>query len=239
MASTASNSAKQRRWQWAIWSREGPSHVAQRAVAQVLFDYLMTSPDGRVFPSEDTIAEKTALTRKTVSKHLDALAESGWIARRLKGQGGQGWRRYEYTLHFPKHIDPSKDDFLQACERKRTDAIDAHRIEEEWYPRTEAEADRRAAKGDGLAEDFLIETFDTDSYQRRGLDLDVFYRLVTIRRTVATLTSSWLKTTAGMLWQYPPKDQVRLVDWIERNDKSSLPSHAACRTILSESRAAA
>ncbi|WP_175534791.1 helix-turn-helix domain-containing protein [Thiocapsa roseopersicina] len=226
-----------RRWQWAIWSHEGPARVAQRAVAQVLFDYLVTSPDGRVFPSIETIAEKTALTEKTVGGHLDALVAAGWIARRLRERGGQGWRRYEYTLHFPKHIDPSTDDFLKRAERKRLDAIDEHRITEEWPPRDDAEAERRAAKGDYLGEEYLIDNFDTDRFP--ALDVRVFYRLADIRKSVATITKTWLNTNAGQLAQYKPGEQAILVEWIESNEKSSLPSHQACRAILKQRRAAA
>lgn len=226
-----------RRWTWAVWSSEGPRHVAQRAICQVLFEFLVSSPDNRIFPSEATIAEKVGVSERRVQDHIKALVADGWIRRRYRGQGGKGWRCYEYNLLFPPHIDPSKDKFLQACERKRIDAIDDHRIAEEWHPRDEAEADRRAAKGDPLSSDYLLDSFDTDRYPR--LDIAVFYRLAALRREVASLNSVWMKTSAGQLSRYPANEQDILVDWVESNDKSSLPSHATCRAILNESRAAA
>jgi predicted transcriptional regulator len=104
---------KMRRWRWLVWSEVGPPGPAKRAILQVLLDFLATSPEGRVFPSVETLAVKTDLTEKSVGRHIAELEAAGWLARYQHGTSGQGWRRYGYRLTFPKHIDPSADPWLK------------------------------------------------------------------------------------------------------------------------------
>lgn len=54
------------------------------------------------FPSQETIAKETGLSRPTVGNHISKLRELKWISATKKERisGGQGWR-YVYTLTFP------------------------------------------------------------------------------------------------------------------------------------------
>jgi putative DNA primase/helicase len=54
------------------------------------------------FPSQETIAKESGLSRPTVGSHIKILKNLGWIdiARKGRVSSGHGWR-YEYTLTFP------------------------------------------------------------------------------------------------------------------------------------------
>lgn len=120
-----------RRWIWLVWSKDGPPRVVQRAIAQVLFDYYMTS--GKVFPSEGTIAEKVGTSERTIRDHIQALEAGGWIMRQKIGTGrGQGWRRTVYTLTWPKGHHPDTDPYLQKVEANREQARAEYREAEGW-----------------------------------------------------------------------------------------------------------
>lgn len=126
-----SDSLKMRRWIWLVWSENGPGHVVQRAIAQVLFDFFMTT--GKVFPSERTIAEKIGASERTTRRHIQALEAGGWIKRRFIGTDrGQGWRRTEYTLAWPKNRQPDTDLWLREVEENRKSARAEFRAENDW-----------------------------------------------------------------------------------------------------------
>ena len=110
---------KMRRWQFLIWSDSGPPGPAKRALLQVLFDFLVSSPESRVFPSIATLAVKTDQTEKTVGRHLAELQTDGWFRRDSRPGSGQAWRRFEYHLTFPRHFDASKDEWLKSVDEKQ------------------------------------------------------------------------------------------------------------------------
>jgi hypothetical protein len=55
------------------------------------------------YPSQETIAKESGLSRQTVGKNLSELKKLKWISTTKKERisGGQGWRN-EYTLTFPR-----------------------------------------------------------------------------------------------------------------------------------------
>lgn len=131
-----------RRWRRLIWSKDGPAGAAKRGILQVLFDYFASSKTAEIFPSVETIAEKTGIASKNAIRHLADLEAGGWLKRSTRGRSGQGWRRYQYELCFPPHFDAASDEWLNSVDRKR----DEHREAEGWKPRTEEESERRAAR---------------------------------------------------------------------------------------------
>lgn len=122
-------SVEEKRWQWLVWSKDGPPHVAQRAILQVLFSYHVSTR--KVFPSEGTIAEKVGLSVRSVRRHIAEIEAAGWI-RREKVGNGQGWRRSVYTILFPSHLPKNKDPWLAEMERQRQQARADFREEEGW-----------------------------------------------------------------------------------------------------------
>jgi hypothetical protein len=107
------------RWQSLIWSLTGPKDCGQRAVAQILFNFHVGSKTGAVFPSESLIAERAALSVRSVRRHLAALESGGWINRDAVRSGGKGWRRNLYAFQFPPWFDPDTDAFLRSLREKK------------------------------------------------------------------------------------------------------------------------
>lgn len=232
---------KVRRWRWLVWSEQGPKHVVQRGICQILFDFLITSPSSEVYPSEATIAVKAGVSEKTIRTHLLALEASGWISRAARGGGGRGWRRTSYKLHFPKHVDPDTDPWLREVERKRLDARDEYRCDEGWRPETDDEAARRAAKfeDDDAAHGYLEDRaadwravgIDNPAAYR-GLDYDAWSALVELQESVTSVTPAWVRTRAAMLCAYSPDEQREIVAGLRRSG-ARLSSHRQCESLLS------
>jgi Helix-turn-helix domain len=88
-------------WQRAIASSSGPQSPTTRLVLLALSTHMR--PDGSsAFPSIRRLAQGTALSDRSVGKHLKIAEQEGWIERCLRGTPGRGWRRYEYRPLFPK-----------------------------------------------------------------------------------------------------------------------------------------
>lgn len=137
-------SIEMRRYQWVIWSEHGPETVAERGLLQCLFDYLATS--GKIYPSAATLAVKTGLNERTVRAHLDTLCRENWLSRRPRGTpSGQGWRRYEYRLHWPARLLKVRDEYLKATEAERLRARDDFRNENGWQTGDDVEDDDNTA----------------------------------------------------------------------------------------------
>jgi hypothetical protein len=64
----------------------------------------MDTTGASCFPSVETLAAETLLSRRSVITHL-ALAESaGWIKRTPRALQGQAWKRNEYTATLPANV---------------------------------------------------------------------------------------------------------------------------------------
>ena len=54
------------------------------------------------FPSVETIARDTSMTKKTVIKHINTAQDWGFLQVGVHGFGGQRWRSHEYTVSVPE-----------------------------------------------------------------------------------------------------------------------------------------
>ena len=103
-------------WRSVIASTDGPSSPTTRLVLLTLSLH-MSERGESCFPSTDTLAEETGLTKRSVITHLLTAQDDGWIIRKVKGTNGQGWKRHEYLATIPtpsrkerpsKQIQPEK-----------------------------------------------------------------------------------------------------------------------------------
>lgn len=82
-------------WRDAILSPEGPEYANTRLVLQALTKW-MDNNGGGCFPATTTIADATALSRKTVEHHLRLAEAEGWLSINVRKLSGQQWRRHGY-----------------------------------------------------------------------------------------------------------------------------------------------
>lgn len=107
------------RYQFMIWTTQGPDTMAKKAILQVLtgfhasFEY--------VHPSMETIAAKIGANVKTVKRHVPELEREGWIVRR-KILGSNGHRFTLYRLRFPGWFNKETDDWLEGADERRREA---------------------------------------------------------------------------------------------------------------------
>lgn len=87
-------------WRSAIASKYGPSKPSTRHVLLTLSLWMSAKGDS-CFPSQETLAEATGMTRKSVRTHIQVAEEEGWLERNAHGFGGQRWRRYDYAAKVP------------------------------------------------------------------------------------------------------------------------------------------
>lgn len=90
-------------WRDAVMSEHGPAASTTRHVLLTLGTH-MDAQGGSCFPSTRTLATETALSRKTVEKHLRLAEDGGWIERKPRSGSGQGWRRMEYSATVPEKV---------------------------------------------------------------------------------------------------------------------------------------
>lgn len=89
-------------WSRAVSSPDGPPKSTTRHVLLALSLYMSPKGDS-CFPSIDTLASDTGLSRKSVIAHLQEAAELGWVTKRpepMKGKG-KGWNRMHYVATAP------------------------------------------------------------------------------------------------------------------------------------------
>lgn len=90
-------------WRKAIMGKQGPKAPNTRYVLLAL-SLRMDTTGASCFPSVETLAAETLLSRRSVITHL-ALAESaGWIKRTPRALPGQAWKRNEYTANLPENV---------------------------------------------------------------------------------------------------------------------------------------
>ncbi len=223
----ADMSVEMRRFQWVIWSEHGPATVAERGLLQCLFDYLATS--GRIYPAASTLAVKTGLNERTVRAHLDTLCRENWLSRRPRGTpSGQGWRRYEYRIHWPQRLLKVRDEYLKATEAERLRARDDYRAEHDWQTGDDVEDDDATAPpAPEPPPDALPPGYQVDP--------EAWATLANWRRAIGSpMSLQAAKVAAGRLEAYPVADQ-----WIAVEDclrQGSLqPAHGRHRLKLDDS----
>jgi len=119
------------RYQRLIFSREGPAANC-RLLLHVLVRFSFAGNDGRIFPSEETLAADSGLSVRTVRRLLPELEADGWIRRQPFGAKGQAWRRTEYFLQWPTGFDPKTDQWLNEVKARKEEGRRAYREEEGW-----------------------------------------------------------------------------------------------------------
>jgi DNA-binding transcriptional ArsR family regulator len=72
-------------WRSAVTDVDSGLESSSRLVALVLSLY-MSEAGSSAFPSADTLAQRTGLSRSTVRTHLDRLEETGWLAVSHQGR---------------------------------------------------------------------------------------------------------------------------------------------------------
>lgn len=247
MANDSRLSPELRRWRWMVWSEDGPPGPAKRSILQVLFDFLASSPEREIFPSVETIAVKSGITKKHVIRHLAELEADGWISRKVRGSSGQGWKRHAYELHWPRGFSPKADEWLSEVERKRLDARDEHRMSEGWQPEDETEARRRAAKGDTAAEAWLeeeerkmqaevVERAELERRRERArlqrqleqvpdeVDPVAWREYVEYRNRVDPMSDDAARQAAGRLWRLDPEEARQRVRSVIKRGGYGLPA---------------
>lgn len=105
-------------WRKVLLSEAGPT-FARRHVLNVLAGY-GDEHGNEIFPSTDTLARATGMSRRRVEEHLRKAEADGWIERTVAGSG-RGWRRMTYTLHVPKGADGASGPRLAEVRTERPD----------------------------------------------------------------------------------------------------------------------
>lgn len=96
-------------WVRAVSSADGPPKTTTRHVLLALSLYMSTKGDS-CFPSIDTLAADTGLSRKSVITHLQEAERLGWIARTKEPMPGKGkgWNRMTYVATAPQRFKVAK-----------------------------------------------------------------------------------------------------------------------------------
>jgi len=87
-------------WRGMVASDEGPSEPTTRHVLLTLSLH-MNEKGGSCFPSITTLEKETKLARRTILRHIKKATQSGWLSIRKEHQGGNKWRRNNYTATIP------------------------------------------------------------------------------------------------------------------------------------------
>lgn len=133
-------------------SPEGP-RPAGRLMLLVMMRYYRFGK-GRIFPSEQRLSSDTGMTVRSVQRVLQELERDGWIRRHIHGARGQGWRRYEYELAWPRGYDPQANAWLTEVGRRKAAGRKAFREEHGWQP--EATPDSKPQR----LEEFLADYWE-------------------------------------------------------------------------------
>lgn len=64
----------------------------------------MSAEGDNAWPSQDTIAKRALVSRRSVVKHLEIAERQGWIQRYCAGLTKQHWRRDGYTAVVPDDV---------------------------------------------------------------------------------------------------------------------------------------
>lgn len=89
------------KWRHAVASLDGPSRGPTRHVLLTLSLYM--NPDGRkAWPSYDTLAAASALSRRAVVTHIGHAVNEGWLIRRSRSRAGKGWPGNDYEVAIPR-----------------------------------------------------------------------------------------------------------------------------------------
>ena len=84
-------------------SSDGPKSPTTRHVLLTMSLH-MDANGGSCFPSTETIAKETGLSRRTVCSHIQKAVADGWITKGVRGMGVRGWWRHDYQATIPAKV---------------------------------------------------------------------------------------------------------------------------------------
>jgi hypothetical protein len=90
------------RWSWCdlIASKHGPTDPSTRLVLLVISLH-MNAQGERAWPSQNHVAERSALSVRSVREHLKRAESAGWISVKQRRQAGRAWFVSEYRPAVP------------------------------------------------------------------------------------------------------------------------------------------
>ena len=88
-------------WTWRSAVTQSGLPATTRHVLHVI-SFHMNEHGAGSYPSQETIAEETGYSRKSVNEHITKAVDSGWLKVQQHGFGGRKWRRNEYIASWPE-----------------------------------------------------------------------------------------------------------------------------------------
>ena len=112
------------------------------------------------FPSIETQAEDTGLSKKAICDHIQKAVEKGWLLKFKKNpDSGKNWKRNAYRATFPEDFDRIESDSTRSviggepnsnnCEPRSTDSL------KEAQSNTNKNSSNNTNGGDGISEEKL------------------------------------------------------------------------------------
>jgi len=95
-------------WRRAIASKQGPKSSTTRLVLLCMSLYM--DSNGYCYPSIQTLAADTGLSKRSVIRHVEMAISEGWIGKRMNRNNGSRWRSARYRARFLLHGTQSKSD---------------------------------------------------------------------------------------------------------------------------------
>ena len=92
------------RWQWleTLASECGPPGATTRHILHAISIH-MNAQGESAWPSTATLALRTGLSERAVSKHVKVARSGGWVEVTKRRQAGQGWQVNQYRATVPCH----------------------------------------------------------------------------------------------------------------------------------------
>src|SRR5262249_52269431 len=90
-------------WRNAVLSDAGPPNPVMRLVLMAVSLHMRSDGTG-AWPSQATLANRTAVSRRSVITHLEAAERDGWVRRYTAGRNGRGWRLCGYEAVVPTAV---------------------------------------------------------------------------------------------------------------------------------------
>lgn len=95
-------------WSWRQAVIKSPLASTTKLVLLTLATY-MNDHGEACYPTLDTLAGDTSLSRRAVITHIDNAVDSGFLIKELRNIGGREWASNEYRAAFPSDSEGVKD----------------------------------------------------------------------------------------------------------------------------------
>ena len=136
-------------WRDLIASEYGPPDSNARWVLFVVSLHMNAQGDN-AFPSQTTIAERAALSVRSVSRHLITAATQGWIKVVTRRRSGKQWFVHQYLptvpLRLEQHIDASHWGPTGGWEREAKLSTRRSKDQSDIVPENEERADNLSGR---------------------------------------------------------------------------------------------